>query len=337
MAGNIWNGGTAVPPVDPNEKNPPLPVVNNMGVTPTPTPTPAPAPQSSTPLPTPTAPPAQPPAPANPPPPMTQQQGVDAFQQWAQSRYGRQATGQELQTIAGRINYTGGDLSQQQLSQAQQVADEMARAMGWQGPAGTPAAPQAPAPQQQMQDAATQRLIQMLTAGDTVDPNSPAMAAQRNTFARANQQGTERARLAASERAAARGTLNTGGYDASQVGLEQQAAGRQADYEAGLMAQELQGQRDRTMQALQLAQQAGLAGEARQLQERLANLDATLRREGYNLQGQLGRGQLALGYLNAMLNNQQANNALGFNYTALQNSANQQAMQNLLLGLNVPL
>ena len=77
------------------------------------------------------------------------------------------------------------------------------------------------------------------------------------------------------------------------------------------MKDERQGQIDRLMQALGMTQQYGAT----------------------QLQGQLGRGQLGLGLLNALLGDKQANNLLGYNYTALQNQMNNQALQTILAGL----
>jgi hypothetical protein len=82
---------------------------------------------------------------------------------------------------------------------------------------------------------------------------------------------------------------------------------------------------------------ARLQREGYGTQERLAQLDAEVRKLGINTQGdlgqldialrsQLGVGQLNLGLLSTLLNNNQANNSLGYNYAALLAGLNQNAV-----------
>ncbi len=281
------------------------------------------------------------------------QNDANQFQGWAQSRYGRQATPQELQQIGSNST---------DMASAQSYADTLAQQQGWApsptqtpttpytpGPgvapptAGTSTPPQGPAdPNQSALQARIQQMLQTNT-GD-VNTGSQEYQSQLGSFKRGQGSALERAKNAAAERAAGSGTLSSGGFDASQQALDMQAAGQAGDFEAGLASQQIQRQRDDVAQALQLAQQNGLSGEARQLQERLANLDSNLRQQGMNLSGELGRsdldlrrylgrGQLGLGMLGTLLGNQRSQDALGFNYAQLGQQANQQALQALLGGL----
>jgi hypothetical protein len=146
--------------------------------------------------------------------------------------------------------------------------------------------------------------------------------------------------MAAAERTAASNGLGAGGYDANLMAAETAAGDRKAGFESDLMRGELQGQRERIMQAMGLAAQSGNAAQGRALQERLAQVDATLRREGYgvqregmNMQNRLGQGQLGLGLLQSLMGDRRAGDQLGFNYAALGQQANQGLLNSILQNL----
>lgn len=258
------------------------------------------------------------------------QQDVDWFQQQAQSRYGRQATPQELAQIGQNSTSRDSALS---------YADTLARQQGWQGPAATtPAQPAAPAVgpaapppaqvpiaagngqtagtdpmRQQVQDT----LGRLMAQGDTVDPNSPAMVQQRDAFRRTQGRGIEQAKRAAAERGASSGTSGAGGFEAGMQGIDMAAAQGEGDFEASMMTRELEGQRDRMMAGLQLAQQSGQTDQARGLQERLASISAQLQQRGQDMgYAQGNRGQdigynLGLGGLDVQRQGQQIQGRLG--------------------------
>ena len=253
------------------------------------------------------------------------QAGINQFQSWAQTTFGRQATPQELQQIAQQIGYAGGQITPQMMQAAQQAAMQIAQGQGWRPPAPPPPPPPPPTgtgasnPNTLLE----QRIREMLSQNpNNYDPNSAAANAQRNVFARANQRALEQQRRAAAERAASGGTLASGGFEATQQGIDSTAAQRSADFEGQLAARELQTQRDQTMQAMQMANAAGLQREAQQLQERLAQQDLALRR-------MLGVGQLGLGAQQLQQQGQQFNAQLGFNYW----NQLQQLQRGELLGL----
>ena len=241
---------------------------------------------------------------------------IGTFQNWAQTRYGRQARPEELAQIGANST---------DMASAQTYADTLARQQGWAGPAAPPPPPGPTVASNSAQ--LQQRIAEMLrTQTGDVNTNSQEYQSQRGAFQRGQGRQLERAKNAAAERAASSGTLASGGFEATQQGIDQAAAGQAGDFEAGLAVQQIGRQREDLQQAMQLAQQAGLATEARQLQEKLGQADLELRRY-------LGRGQLGLGMLGTLLNNQQAGNQLGFNYAQLQNQMNQQSLQQLLGGL----
>jgi hypothetical protein len=268
--------------------------------------------------PAPPAPPAGQPAPppAAPAAPWYNQGHVDQYQQWAQQRYGRQATPQELAEIAANST---------DMTSAQSYSDTLARRLGWAGPAA-PAAPAAATTGSN--NALLQQRIQELLGTQTGDVNtgSQEYQSQLGSFKRSQGKAMEQAKRAAAERGAFNGTLGSGGFDAQMGTLDQEAIGRTGDFEAGLAGQQIMRQREDLQNAMQLAQQGGMAAEARALQEKLGMSDIELRKY-------LGKGQLSLGMLGTLLGNQRAQDALGFNYAQMGQQMNQSMLQALLGGL----
>lgn len=273
----------------------------------------------------------------------------DAFGQLQgqfKSRFNRDMNAGEVDALKGYTGYTGGDVTGEQFAKAQEGIGKYSGDLS--NPWGTPQTqPTTAAPSPQVntgaaaqgsvdnQQAANTATNQLITQGYTdamanVDPNNPTAMAQRTAFTRANEQARSRARLAGAERNAARGTLGTGGFDAELSGIEQGAGDRAVNFESQLMTQQLNDQRQNVMRGIEMANATGNAEMSRQLQERLGQLDATLRREGLNLQGQLGRGQLGLGLLQSLLGNQLGRDQLGFNYAALGANQNQSLLQTIL-------
>lgn len=293
-----------------------------------PAPAPTTAPTTAAPAPATAA-----PAPAS----MDPAAAVTQLQQQFQQQFGRAMTPEEQTTLQQNLGYTAGMAITPELMQR---ASGLIAGYSGSLPGAAPAAAAAPAPTpaQTTDDMAQAQLQQLLMSGSTpamseVDMNNPALVAQRVAFDRSNGRVNTQARLAAAERNAARGTLGAGGFDAELAGVERDSADRATGFESQLLKGELQGQRDRVMKAMEMAVNSGNAAQARALQERLGQLDASLRREGMADQKMLGKGQLSLGLLQSLLGNQRAQDALGFNYAQLGVNANQGAMQALLNGL----
>lgn len=157
----------------------------------------------------------------------------------------------------------------------------------------------------------------------------------------ANQRGLENTRNLLAERNAANGTNMSGGFESQLLGAQQGANAQQAQYEGNLLAnaQQEQGLNDRAAMAQAAGLLSGNAGIAEQQQ--LAELDAALRREGLAQQGQLGnadlalrgelgRGQLNLGLLSALLQNEQFGQSLGQNAAQFGASLDQNGLLGLL-------
>lgn len=261
-----------------------------------------------------------------------------------QTKHGRAMTADEAKALQGYAGYTpGGAINQGMIDKATQginaYTGNLANPFGPATPATGTTPPPAPVdPAVATGNLAQTQLQQLMTTGTTdamsnVDMNNPAIVAQRTAFDRGNERARGRERLAAAERAAASGTLGTGGFDANMAAAEQGAGDRAVDFESQLMRSELQGQRDRVQNAIQLATQSGDAAQARALNERLAMIDNQLREKGMNMQNRLGQGQLGLGLLQALLGDKRAGDALGFNYAALGQQANQGMLNSILANL----
>jgi hypothetical protein len=168
------------------------------------------------------------------------------------------------------------------------------------GPAaGTPAAPGAPAAETP-QSALQKRIMEMLNTNTAdVSAEDPNLLPQVNAGRRATQRAEERARNMAAERRHAGGFGGTGALDTDIERLAQSRGEAEAGMESGLVADELQNRFGRVQNAMQM--QAGIdaqdkdithqdAAQGRDiaLRDRLAQLDAAIRREQTSQQGQLG-------------------------------------------------
>jgi len=120
------------------------------------------------------------------------------------------------------------------------------------------------------------------------------LAPQVEVFRAQEQRNQERQRRAAAERAAASGTSQSGYLDQQIMQGIQDQGFNTAKFNAGLLGGEMDKRRTQLQAALQLAQATGDNEAARELQERLAQVSASMQQQGLNLQGQLGFGDLDL-------------------------------------------
>lgn len=222
----------------------------------------------------------------------------------------------------------------------------------------TPVAP-AGQPPQTIQGAYQQALMSRLTANPTPGSvqDDPALAAQSGAFKQAQSRGEARQRNALAERAAATGTLESGGFDAGVQQLGADRAFAEGQFDAGLIGQAREQRMNELFQALALAGNQLGEDERMQLQLELLELqrqqqaDATrlggreldIREQGINaqntlgqgdlsLRGELGRGQLGLGLLSTLLNDRQVNTGQGIQLGLGTAGLNQNAVLGLLQG-----
>lgn len=173
--------------------------------------------------------------------------------------------------------------------------------------AGTGAAATAPTT---INDAFKKALLDRLNKPIGVDPNDPIIKGQEDAFSLAQTRAKQRNREAMAGRMAQQGYLSdqagSGAFDQGLSNLEQQQGESEAAFNANLTGEELNKQRDDLYRYAALAGNQLSGEESRALQEKLANLDAQIRREAMAQQGGqfsqdldlrklLGEGQLGLG------------------------------------------
>jgi hypothetical protein len=142
-------------------------------------------------------------------------------------------------------------------------------------------AAQGSAYQNQIRDLIMQQLQQLQKP---VSADDPAIAAQQNAYRLSRDRDAQQTRGIMAERAAAEG-LNSGGsgsgaFDTTVQGIYETAGQDKAENLSGLMGEEQQAKRSQLTTLLNIALQSGDAESVRQLQMQLAQLDATLTREG---------------------------------------------------------
>lgn len=203
------------------------------------------------------------------------------------------------------------------------------------------AAPTQTTTNQGTQDVVRNSYLQQALQPKTIDMNDPVLRQQADAYGAAQ----ERAR---------RGTVaqNAETYGATgQVGAEavqdrmanEMAAQNRASFEAQLVGNELKNRREEIQNALTSLSGLISGDQARGLQKELADIDAQIKQAGLSQSGALGgreldiKQQLGLGGLNVdllrtILQNQQANNDLGFRIGDREAFYDQSALNTLLGG-----
>ena len=178
-----------------------------------------------------------------------------------------------------------------------------------------------------------QLLNQLRQDPNAVSLQDPALAAQTRAFSDAQQRAIARQQQSAAEQAFAAGAGGTGAYKTDLAGLQQQRGEAEAQYGAGLLGEARNQRMQELYNALGLARDTLAGGEDVQLRNAALQAQTSLGQGDLALRGQLGRGQLGLGLLQALLGDRQAANRLGFDVGAFNANLNQSAMQQLLSGL----
>jgi hypothetical protein len=239
-------------------------------------------------------------------------------------------------------------------------------------PAATPGAPPAAAPAapQNTQQVLTgtpeagppttaagafqQAMLSKLNPGQvTADSASVAPQIQANQLAQ--QRGSERQRAQNAERNAAQGTNMSGGATTEQIGLEQDRAAQEGQFNANAIA----GQSDKDQQAQMLMSQlaggmltsqggqdvskygidTGAATSKYGIDQGAAtskygvDANTALGRGDLDLRNKLGTGQLNLGVAGLLQSGDQFNQGLSSNNAQFSAGLNQQALLNMLQGL----
>lgn len=144
------------------------------------------------------------------------------------------------------------------------------------------------------------RLEELLNQGP-VDPNSEDIKNVVNAARVQERRQGDRARAAMMERRAATGLAGGGGTDTGILGIEQGIGERLGGLSAGMVREAQINRANQIMQALTLGQGRIDAEQQRALQSELANIQATLQREGMALQNSQFEAQMSMQALLAML------------------------------------
>ncbi len=185
------------------------------------------------------------------------------------------------------------------------------------------------------QDAFRTSLMGMMTQ----NPYDPAAIQQQiqpavNAYGQQQSRVTDDQRAALQERLAQSGLAQSGASDTGTAQIYENEATNRAGFASNLALQQMQSRQQQLMQALQIGSGVLSNDQKNMLTKELADIDAAIRNRALDVQSSLGtgslsnqltlgQGQLSLGLLEALLNNQQANNTLGFNigaYTQNQNT-----------------
>jgi len=193
--------------------------------------------------------------------------------------------------------------------------------------AGTPAAgttATTPGQPTTIADAFKQSLVNTLNQGNvTPTLNDPTLKAQSDAYNVGETRATEANRAQMAERAAMQGGtgVNSGAFDVGISDLLERQGERQGGFNAKLVGDEAKQRKQQLLQAAAIAGQHLSAEEARKLQKELAELDATISREGIasqaniagnslGVQSRIGEGGLNNQLLSILLGNQYNNAAL---------------------------
>lgn len=173
--------------------------------------------------------------------------------------------------------------------------------------------------------------------------NDPALAGATSAFNAAQNRATARQVNQNAEAFGAQGLESSGARLAADRSAIEQQGLNEGTFGSQLVLQELEARRDQTQRALQMASAINDQDLSRRLQDQLAQLQATIQREGLAQQGRLGQadidlrqklgmGNLNLGALQLAQQGRQFNDSLGFNLASLEAQLNNQALTRLLWG-----
>ena len=122
-------------------------------------------------------------------------------------------------------------------------------------------------------------LARMGQAGAPVDANAPGIREILSSQRIARQRSAERQRSQAAVRLASEGLSDSGAFDTTLSGIEQQRGEGESSDIANVLYQEHQAKRNELMQLYQMAISMGDAESARTLQQQIASLDAMLQQQ----------------------------------------------------------
>lgn len=200
------------------------------------------------------------------------------------------------------------------------------------------AAPSPYTSNQGSQDVFRNQLLAKASQGTNVDTQDPQFRQQADSY---HAQVDREKRNYIADQAEKLGPHQTGALQGEERLVSERAGQAKGAFESELVSRELQNRRNEILQYTTML--GGLISdeERMMLQRELADLDAALRREGLaqtgslggrelDIRDRLGTGQLNLGMLSTLLNNQQFGQDLGFRIGATEANLNQDSLRYLL-------
>ncbi len=143
------------------------------------------------------------------------------------------------------------------------------------------AAPTANTTNQGTQDVFRNSLLERATQSTAVDPNDPNIKQQVDPFAAAQERSRRQYESEAAERLSAKGMGSSGAMDAERRFGAERAGQATGMFQSQLVQGELQNKRNEIQDALTQLGDSISGDQKNALTQKLADLDATLKREGY--------------------------------------------------------
>jgi hypothetical protein len=211
---------------------------------------------------------------------------------------------------------------------------------------GQPAAPAAGAPAAGAPAAPTQddiyrdMLMKRAEQSTDVDTNDPTFRKVADTYAASEERARRNATDMAGESMAANGMGSSGLMDAETRLQTERSSQNSANFESQLALSELANKRAEIQSALDSMGSNFSGDKARALTDKLAQLDATIKRESLAQTGALGQADISLrdrlgtqgnnlSAMDLLMRNQQQNNRLGFDIGSMNASLNNDALRSL--------
>jgi hypothetical protein len=173
-------------------------------------------------------------------------------------------------------------------------------------------------------------LKQLNTNVDNVNLSDADLAPQQRAFQNAQQRSQERMQQDLAEQGFAGGALGTGAYGSDLRNLEQARGESEGAFDAGLLKEARGLRQQQRDNAMQMGQGQIQSDEALRQAINSSNQQYSLGAQDIGLRQQLGQGQLGLGVLQAMLQDRQSNNRLGFDAGVAGMGFNQSAIKAML-------
>lgn len=204
--------------------------------------------------------------------------------------------------------------------------------------------PNAPPPTQytstpNMQQVQRDQILGMMQQNPVPDANDPVIKAQTDAFGAGQMRAARQAKAEAAEKLAAEG-MSGGANELAARAADERAGNAMGAFAADLTNREYVRRKQEIQDFMKMNAATIDADQARMLQRELAQLDAQIRREGFNVQSSLGNRELDVrsdlgnkginnDLIRMLLQNKQFGQDLGFRIGATEADLNNSALRSL--------